>query len=97
MSEVPKATATGWYCVHIAPSRALEATKRTFVGLLKAEPRSYDLEADCRVYGAPANDNEGYCYFFSPDAVRHYRAFVKFWRGFEFQEPQYLKRLERII
>ena len=65
--------------------------------MLRAEPRSYDLEADCRVYGAPANDNEGYCYYFSPDAVRHYKGFVKFWRGFEFQEPQYLKRLERII
>jgi len=75
----------------------LEAAKRTFVGLLLAEPRSYDLEVDCRVYGGPANDNEGYCYFFSPDAARHYNAFVKFWRGFEFQDPKYKVLLDRII
>ena len=84
-----------WYCVHIKKSRVFEATTRTFESLLKGEPRHPEI--DCPVYGKPANDGDGYCYLFSPQASIQYRIFLKFWGGFESEEPKHLKMMKRVL
>ena len=84
-----------WYCVHIPRSRVFTATNRTFVGLLRGEPRHPDIE--CPVYGQAATDDDGYCYYFSPQAGFHYRIFVRFWGGVECAEPPDVNVMSRVI
>ena len=85
----------GWYCVHIPGSRVFDATNRTFLSLLKSEHRS-DPTIDYPIYGAPANDGDGFFYYFSSRATRQFEKFVKVWNGVEFHEPNDLDRLRRI-
>jgi hypothetical protein len=45
----------------------------------------------------PANDGDGFFYFFSPSAADRFKVLVKFWNGFSFEEPGHLKFMERIV
>ena len=77
-----------WYCVHLTHSRSFDALNRTFVSLLKSEPRNH--EKKCPVYGRAADD--GYNYYFSPEAAIQYTAFVKFWGALSARNPRTSKR-----
>jgi hypothetical protein len=84
-----------WYCVHIVHSRSFDAMNRTFVSLLKSEPRNHETE--CPVYGQSASDGDGFNYSFSPRAVIQYHAFIQFWGGFECLQPLHLQTMSRVI
>ena len=88
----------GWYCVHIQRSRTYEASNRTFLSMLHAENRiAHVPPVEYPVYGAPANDGDGVCYFFSPQAAEQFKSLVKFWGGIPFEEPRHLKFMKRIV
>lgn len=88
-----------WYCVHIQRSRTYEASNRTFISMLQAENRIVHVlpQVEYPVYGAPANDGDGVCYFFSPQAAEQFKSLVKFWGGFPFEEPRHLKFMKRVV
>ena len=81
--------------MHIQRSRVFSATIRTFESLLKSEPRHPEIE--CPVYGHPTEDDNGFCYFFSPQAAIQYNVFLKFWGGLPCAEPPQLTGMKRII
>ncbi len=85
-----------WYCVHIPRSRTFEALNRTFLAILRVEnPIAWGTEF--AVYGSPANDGDGVCYFFSPLAAKHFKNLIAMWHGFPFHEPPHLKFMKPII
>jgi hypothetical protein len=84
----------GWCCVHIPSSRVFDATNRTFLSLLKSEHRG-DPMIDYPVYGAPANDGDGFLYYFSSQAAQQFERFVKAWNGFDSEEPNNLDQMRR--
>jgi hypothetical protein len=86
-----------WYCVHIAESRAYEASRRTFLQMLKNEHLAHDPAIDCPVYGMPANDGDGYCYIFSPAAAEQHKELMIFWGGFKFHQPIHFNKTQRIV
>jgi hypothetical protein len=87
-----------WQCVHIPDGRVFWPSHRTFIGMLHAENRfGYDPGTEYPIYSAPAPDQDGICFFFSPPAARRFIELVKFWGGIPFQEPKHLKFLRRVL
>ena len=86
----------GWYCIHIAHDRLLNAIDMTFRHMLVSEYRDLGQPADCSVYRR-LGLTRSYMYFFSPEAANQLRAFVNFWEGVNCSEPANLAGMEKII
>ena len=87
-----------WRCVHIPRWRVFEAYDRTFLGMLHAEHSvNFDLVTEYPVYRAPAPDEDGICYWFSPPAAQRFKNMMRFCSGLAPEQPPDLTIARRIL